>query len=502
MQDLYLAIDVGTGSVRAGLVGADGRVLALAAREHEQITPRYGWAEQRPDGWWAGAVATVREVLGRIEGAPARVGAVCACGQMHGTVLIDGAGDLVRETAILWNDKRAGPQVQAYKDAHDANEALRRTANPALVAWPGFKLAWLRDEEPETYARTAAVLMPKDYVNFRLTGRRATDWSEASLSFLMGAGTRDWSDVMIERLGLDRAKLPPILPPASILGGVAGDAASATGLRVGTPVLVGAGDFPTALLGSGVCRPGLASDVTGTSSIVTLIAERPLLAPEISNLATVEGNWGGFVLLDAGGDSVRWARRAFHANALGYDAIAEAAKEASAGADGLFFLPYLSGERLGAAPNSRAQFFGLTARHGLSHLHRAVMEGVAFAVRRHVAAMRDAGAAPERMIATGGGAKSDLWLKIKASLYDVPLVVPEEPEGGIVGCAALAAVATGRFAAPGAAADALVRHGPTIAPDPAWRERYAQMAPIFERLHETAQGFYDDLDALDGDDAG
>jgi xylulokinase len=262
-------------------------------------------------------------------------------------------------------------------------------------------------------------------------------------------------------------------------------------------VLVGAGDFPLALLGSGVCREGMGSDVTGTSSIVTLVMPRPLLDPEISNVATAEGNWGAFVLLESGGDAVRWARRALHENALSYEALDARAAEAPAGADGLFFLPYLVGERLGAHRNSRAQFFGLSAGHGLSHLHRAVLEGVAFAVARHLRSMEQAsGTRLERVVASGGGAKTDLWLRIKASAWGRPVLVPAEAECSVVGAAMLAACATGRFATPDAAAASFVRYDREIAPEPAWEERYRRMQPIFDRLHRDAQGYYDDLDAL------
>jgi xylulokinase len=236
--------------------------------------------------------------------------------------------------------------------------------------------------------------------------------------------------------------------------------------------------------------------VTGTSSIVTLIAERPILHPEVTNTATPNGLWGGFVLLDSGGDAMRWARRAFHDNAVDYDTIVARAAEAPPGADGLFFLPYLTGERFAAKPNSRAQFFGLTASHGLAHLHRAVLEGVAFALRHHVKIMEATGGKLERLIASSGGAKTRLWLKIKASMYGTPIVVPREPECGVIGCAALAAAALGEHSSPEAAADSLVKFEDEVLPDPAWRDRYEAMAPIFERLYVHSQGFYDDLDRL------
>jgi xylulokinase len=496
-RDLFLSIDVGTGSVRAALVDGAGAIVTIAAREHDQIVPAFGWAEQRPDDWWAGVVHTVRTVLDTVEGARGRIAAVAACGQMHGTVLVDGDGRVLRETAPLWNDKRTVDLVAAFERANPASSYLADTANPPTPAWPGFKLAWLRDADPAAWAAARAVLMPKDFVNLRLTGALAMDTGDASLSFLMDPKTFSWSAAMIDRLGLRADMLPPIRSPLDVLGVVSAAAAAETGLPQGLPVLVGGADYPVAVLGSGAVRPGLASDVTGTSCILTMIAEAPILDPEICNVATVEGHWGPFVLLETGGDAMRWARRAFHERSLSYDEIVARAAEAPAGADGLFFLPYLTGERLGAHRNARAQLFGLGAGHGLPHLHRAVMEGVAFASARMLRIMEAAaGRRVERVIASGGGAKTALWLKIKASIYGVPVVVPREAECGVVGSAAMAATALGRFPTLAAAVDAFVRHTDEIAPDPAWADRYARMQPVFDRLYTHSQALYDDLDAL------
>ncbi|WP_119393006.1 xylulokinase [Taklimakanibacter lacteus] len=497
LRDLSLSIDVGTGSARAALVDGAGAILHIAAREYDQIVPAFGWAEQRPGDWWAGVVHAVRAALAAVENGPERIAAICACGQMHGTVLVDEAGEPTRATVPLWNDKRTIDLVAGFERANAPETYLPLSGNPPTPAWPGFKLAWLRDNDPQAYRKAHAVIMPKDYINLRLTGAIAMDSGDASCSFLMDPGQRTWSQPMIDRLGLDKAKLPPIREPLEILGHVTPEAARETGLRAGTPVLVGGADYPVAVLGSGALRPGLASDVTGTSCILTLIADKPLLDPEICNVATVEGHWGPFVLLETGGDAMRWARRAFHEKSLSYQEIAAKAGEARAGADGLIFMPYLAGERLGAHRNARAQFFGIGAAHGLAELHRAVMEGVAFAAARHLRIMeRAAGNRLERVIASGGGAKSPLWLKIKASLYGIPIVVPREAECGVIGCAAMAATATGRYSRIEDAVSAYVKYADEVLPDPAWRETYARMQPLFDRLYAHSQALYDDLDKL------
>lgn len=496
-MDYYLAIDVGTGSARAALVNRQGDIVAIASHEHEQRVPQYGWSEQAPEEWWQGVVVSIRQLISQYPDARDGIVAICACGQMHGTVLLDSHGELVNPTVMLWNDKRTTPQVQAFEQQFAAEDYLRHSGNPATPAWPGFKLQWLRDHQPHALARTAVVLMPKDFINFRLTGELAQDRTEASCSFLMDPQTGDWSGVMLDRMGLSPDLLPPIRQPGELLGGLLPEVAAMLGLRPQTPVLVGGGDYPMALLGSGVSRPGLGSDVTGTSCIITTIASQPLLDAEISNVATCQGDWGPFVLLETGGDGMRWARRALHDNTLSYAEVNQLATRAPAGARGLFFLPYLTGERLGQHRNARAQFFGLAANHHLPELHRAVMEGVAFAAARHIAVMEQAtGQKLERIVASSGGARSALWLKIKASIYGVPIVVPQEAECSVLGCAALAAAAVGHAASAQQAADRFVRYSDEIQPDPAWQAIYQRMQPVFNQIYFNSQALYHQLDAL------
>lgn len=493
-RDLFLAIDVGTGGLRAALVGRDGRIQAIRHREHEQIVPQFGWSEQRPADWWDGTRIVVRQVLDEVENAGARLAAICTCGQMHGTVLIDDDGRLTRDTVPLWNDKRTAPQVDAFTARMDQAEVLRLTANLPATAWPAFKLAWLAENDPGAMARARAVLMPKDWINLCLTGQRAQDVTEASLSFLMDCQSRDWSDRMCDLTGVDRNLLPALHAPQDILGTLLPEVAADLGLSTDIPVLVGAGDYPLALTGSGVIAPGMGSDVTGTSTIITLMHDAPVITPEISNVLAANGTWGAMTLLDAGGDAVRWARRAFHANARSYAEVAADAEAARPGADKLFFLPYLSGER--HHPGSRAQFFGLTAGHGLPELHRAVLEGVAFAVRLRLDGLQGGAGRPDRIVAASGGARNALWLKIKASMYGVPYLVPEELECGVVGAAMLMATATGDAPDLAGAAARMVRYKSEVAPDPAWAETYDHMAPVFQRLYQAANDIYPELDNL------
>ena len=496
-RDLFLAFDVGTGSIRSALVDAAGKILAFEGREHDQIVPGFGWSEQRPDDWWAGVVRTAKAVLSKVDEAAGRIAAICACGQMHGTVLIDDDGNLTMDAVPLWNDKRTIPQVEAFSKLSDETALLDLVANVPAPAWPAFKLLWISENRPEALEAASTVLMPKDYVNFKLTGVRSQDWTEASMSFLMDRKKRCWSKELIRLTGVPARLLPPIRRPDEVLGGLTPSAAALLGLQPDIPVLAGAGDYPAALLGSGAILPGVGSDVTGTSTIITLVRTEPALSSEVSNVATVEGNWGTLTLLDAGGDAVRWARRAFHQNRRSFNEIEEAARAADSGSKSLFFLPYLSGERLGMARNSRAQFFGLTASHELGELHRAVLEGVAFSVRLKLDRAQFGERRPSRIIAAGGGAKSNLWLKIKASMYDAPYLVPEELECGIVGSAAMMSAAVGMAPSLTEAVEKMVRFETEVLPIPEWREQYDRMMPIYERLYLAAREFHSDLDVLD-----
>ena len=496
-SDLLLCIDVGTGSARAALADARGRILRIASREHEQSVPRFGWAEQSAQVWWDGVASAIRELVAGEPTTRDRIAAVSACGQMHGTVLVDSDGELTRSMVPLWNDKRTTALVDSFEAAHAPRDYLAQSGNPATPAWPAFKLAWLRDNDPDAYERATTVLMPKDFINFRLTGELAMDRGDGSLSFLMDPATGNWSRAMAERLSLGLEKLPSLRSSLDVLGYVTAEAARSTGLRPGIPVVVGGADYPVALLGSGVARLGLASDVTGTSCIVTVIVAEPILDPEICNVATVEGEWGAFVLLETGGDAVRWSRRNLHSGGADYAAIMATAASAPAGSGGLFFLPFLMGQRLGRERNARAQFFGLTAAHGTAHLDRALIEGVTFSAARALHTMqRASGARIERVVAASGGAKSPLWLSIKASAYGMPILVPTEPECGIVGSAAIAATALNIYGSLREAVTACVGFEREVPPIPAWSERYTAMQPIFDRLYEQSRPLYADLDAL------
>jgi xylulokinase len=290
--------------------------------------------------------------------------------------------------------------------------------------------------------------------------------------------------------------LPRVRAAHVVLGAVTPKAAAETGLLAGTPVAAGTSDFAATLLGSGVSPEHRGSDITGTSTLMTRYSLEPLQDPVVTNMRTADGAWGAFTILDAGGDAMRWARRAFHDNAVDYDAIVTMAEAAPAGCDRLLFLPYLNGERFGGAAKARGEFFGLASGHHAGHLHRAVMEGVAFAARRNLLVLERKSGPIESIVAAAGGARG-LWLKIKASVYDRPIVVPGQAEAGVAGCAMIAAVAVGE--APGwkEARRRFVSFVDEILPNPAWRDRYSRYAAVFDALYDSNRSLWLQLDALD-----
>jgi xylulokinase len=490
-KDLLLAIDVGTGSARVALLSDSGKILAFAAREYSQIIPHYGWSQQRPQLWWEGVVFGIRQVIDQVDDAVDRIAGIAACGQMHATVLIDPAGELALEEVPLWNDKRTRELVRQFLQEHDSDTWFPTTANPPTVAWPAFKLAWIKQNQPKAYHAAQTFLTPKDYINFKLTGESRIDFCEASCSYMYDVRDRAWSKKLLRLLDLDADKLPPLGAPPDLLGSVTKEAADLTGLRSGTPVAVGAGDFPAALLGAGVTKSGDGCEITGTSTLLALLSERPACDPIISNLLCVVGGWAAFTIVDAAGDAIRWARMLLHDAGRGYDDINSLAETAPPGSEQLFFLPYLNAERSARSANSRAQFFGLTSGHTAAHLHRAVMEGVGFASNRNFNLMKSQGHRFDQIVAAGGGAKSRLWLEIKASIYNRPILIPSEPECGVVGCGMLAGCASGLFPDLQTVIAEQVRYDGTISPNPAWTERYAKMQSLFDDLYASSGQFWD-----------
>lgn len=491
MQDAFLAIDIGTQSSRAAILTEDGRVLAMASQSHDLATPRPGWAEQNPADWWDATMHNVRDVVSRTV-AQARVSAVAACGQMHGAVPVARDGVLLANAVQLWCDKRAAGIVAEVIARNDTGDLMRLAGNVPTAAWSGFKMAWMRREQPELYDRVWKILTPKDFINLRLTGVAATDRSEASGSFLMDACSGTWSPELIALLDLDASHLPPIHASHQVIGTILPEVARATGLLAGTPVVAGSGDMLALLLGAGVTEPGAACDTSGTASVISFYARQPVADPRLMNLHAAGPHWITFGILDSGGGSLRWWRDRFNAGAgedgdAVYERMMAEAAGIPAGSEGLVFLPYLLGERTLGGAGSRGVFFGFHPRHGRAHATRAILEGICFDLRQSLEIVRDSGVEVAEMRTGGGGARSAFWSQIKADIYGIPVTTLQHEEVGILGAAMLAGVGVGAYASAADAATKLSRPRERFIPDPHAAARYDRQYDVFHDLHERLQ---------------
>ena len=491
MGDAFLAIDVGTQSSRAAVLTPDGQVLAITSKPHAMATPRPGWAEQNPADWWDATVRNVRDVVS-VTAAQVRVRAVAACGQMHGAVPVARDGAHLATAVQLWCDKRAA-RIATEVDARPDRDALMRLAgNVPTPAWSGFKMAWMKREQPELYARAWKILTPKDFINLRLTGVAATDHSEASGSFLMDVQDCTWSTELIELLDLEARHLPPIHASSEVIGTILPEVARETGVPAGTPVVAGSGDMLALLLGAGVTVPGAACDTSGTASIVSFYARHPVADRRLMNLHAASPHWISFGILDSGGGSLRWWRDRFNAGTgedgdAVYERMMTEAAGVPVGSEGLLFLPYLLGERTLGSADSRGVFFGLHPRHGRAHATRAILEGICFDLRQSLEIARGSGLAIAEMRSGGGGARSALWSQIKADVYGIPVSTLQHEEAGILGAAMLAGVGVKAYATEADAANRLVQTRERFIPDQQATARYDQQYAVFQDLHDRLQ---------------
>jgi xylulokinase len=463
-----VGLDVGTTGVKALALSPEGDVLARAEESYGLSTPHPGWAEQDPEDWWRAA----ERALAALGGEPAAIG---LSGQMHGLVVLDDR-DRVLRPAILWNDQRTEAECVEIEERVGLTRLIQLTGNRALTGFTAPKLLWLRRHEPTTYAQVAHVLLPKDYVRLRLTGEHAIDVADASGTLLFDVARRRWSQEMLEALELDPAWLPRALESPEVSGETV----------AGIPVAAGSGDQAAAALGVGVDRPGPVSVVLGTSGVV--FAALPAFAadPQARVHAfchAVPGGWHAMgVMLSAAG-SLRWLRDVL-APRGGYDELTAAAEEWPAGTEGLTFLPYLSGERTPHAdPHARAAFAGLTLRHDRGAFVRAVLEGVAYGLRDSLELLRELGVDPRDGRVSGGGARSELWLRILASVLGLPIRRTTADEGSAYGAALLGGVAAGVFRDVHEAVTTCVRLLDPVDPDPQWVDAYEHGYRRFQLLY-------------------
>jgi len=496
----FLGLDIGTSSTKVVLLDEHGTVLATALSEYPFATPRPLWSEADPADWWEATITGIREVLARSGTAPADVAAVGLSGQMHGLVMLDAAGNVLRP-AILWNDQRTGAQCAELTRRVGAARVLQLTGNPILAGFTAPKILWVQQNEPEIYARSAKVLLPKDYVRYCLSGTYATDVSDASGMSLLDVVKRTWSEEMVDGLGMPRHWLAEVAESPVVSAAVSPEAARLTGLLAGTPIVAGAGDQAAQAVGCGIVREGLFSATFGTSGVVFAHSDTCQVEPQGRLHAfchAVPGKWHLMgVMLSAAG-SLQWYRNALgseeqelarQAGADAYDLLTADAATVAPGAEGLVFLPYLTGERTPHPdPLARGAFVGLTLRHTKAHLTRAVLEGVTFGMNDCVGLMRDLGLRPANLVASGGGARSPFWRQMMADVFGVTITTVNATEGAALGAAVLAAVGAGAFPSVEVACAALVRETDRIEPGPdapRYTRPYANYRALYPALKDT-----------------
>jgi xylulokinase len=457
MDSLLLGIDIGTTGCKVLLIDSTGAVRAKAAVEYPFQTPHPLWAEQDPADWWRATVHALKTIFSTPGVQPQQIAGVGLTGQMHGLVLLDASGNVLRP-CIMWNDQRTTAQCSAITAAFGRERVLALTGNQILPGFTAPKIAWVRSAEPGVYSRISKVLLPKDYVRYMLTGTFFSDVSDASGTSLFNVAKRSWSDEMLAALEIPRTWLPDTTESATISASVSHGGAMATGLLEGTPVVAGAGDQAAQAVGSGVIAEGVLSVTTGTSGVVFAASSRYRVEPQGLLHAfchAVPQTWHLMgVMLSAGG-SFRWYRDTFGgeetAKALAahrdpYDVLIEGAETVAPGAEGLLFLPYLTGERTPYAdPHARGVFFGMTLRHTRAHFTRAVLEGVTFGLRDSLELVRSLRLEINQVRASGGGAKSAFWCQMMADIFHTPIVALPVTEGAAFGAALLAGIGAGIF---------------------------------------------------------
>ena len=491
-----IGLDISTTATKAVVIDEAGVVVATGTAEYGYEIPQPRWSEQDPGLWWDGTVAAIRSALATAAIAGDEVAAVGLTGQMHGAVLLDSAGAVLRP-AILWNDQRTADACEEIRRAVGPERLIAITGNDALTGFTAPKLVWVRDQEPEVWARVRHVLLPKDYVRFRLTGEHAIDKADGSGTLLFDLAARDWSSEVLEALRIDPEWLPPTFEGPVVTGVVSMAAAAATGLRAGTPVVAGGGDQAANAVGVGAIVPGVVALSLGTSGVVFATTETPLRDPAGQVHAfchAVPGRWHMMTVMLSAAGSLRWFRDAL-APSETFERLTAAAGTVPPGADGLIFLPYLSGERSPHPdPLARGAFVGLTAGHDRRHLTRAVLEGVAFGLRDGLDQMITAGMpAPVQVRASGGGTASPLWRQILADVLRAEVATVSTTEGAAYGAGVLAAIGAGWFTSVEATGVAWVRTTPVAAPGvdadgyaeahALYRDLYPALAPTFRRMN-------------------
>ncbi|MFO7697823.1 MAG: xylulokinase [Anaerolineae bacterium] len=504
-----MGIDVGTTGTKTLLIDDTGKVLASATSEYPMYTPRPLWAEQDPEDWWRAAVFSTRQVLKESGIDASEIAGIGLTGQMHGMVMLDAAGQVLRP-CIMWNDQRTATQCEWIMNTVGRQRFLDLTLNRALPGFTAPKIIWTRENEPAVYAQAAKVLLPKDYIRYRLIGVYATEVSDASGTVLLDVRNRRWSEEVLSELGIPRDWMPECVESIVVTGEITAEVAEMTGLKKGTPVVGGGGDQAASAVGTGIVEPGLVSVTMGTSGVVFAYTETPSRDAE-GRLHTfchaVPDKWHVMgVTLSAGG-SFRWFRDTLGAAEKNIAALSHVdpyviltseAQQAPAGSEGLLFLPYLTGERTPYAdPDARGAFVGLTLRHDKRHMVRSVLEGVAYSLRDCIELFRDMAIPIQQVRAVGGGARSDVWRQIMADVFGTELVTINVTDSTAYGAALLAGVGSNVYASVPEACATSIRITDRIEPIAANLTVYNEYYPVYQTLYHALEPAFSAISATD-----
>lgn len=492
-----IGIDIGTSGTKTALFDEKGRLLASHTADYPLYQPENGYAEQEPADWWKATVAGLQAVLAKSGISPEDITGIGLSGQMHGLVMLDENGQVLRRS-IIWCDQRTAAECEEMTRLVGADRLMAVTASPALTGFTASKILWVRRHEPAVYEKCRHILLPKDYIRYQLTGEFATEVSDASGMQLLDIRRRQWSPEVLDKLGIDSSLLAKVYESPDITGRVSAKAAAETGLCMGIPVVGGAGDNAAAAVGTGVVRDGTAFTTIGTSGVV--FAHTSHMAPDPKGrvhtfCAAVPGEWHVMGVTQGAGLSLKWFRDSFcgaekdTAAQMGLDPYVIMDKEADKvpiGSNRLLYLPYLMGERTPHLdPNARGVFFGLSAMHTRRDLLRSVMEGVTFSLRDCLSVFEELQLRLDSMMACGGGGSSPLWRQMLADVFGVPVKTAVSAEGGALGAALLAAVGTGIYASVPEACDAAIQikgEQPPIADNAA---AYAPYYALYRQLYGT-----------------
>lgn len=484
----FLGIDISTTSAKAVIIDESGKVYAIGSAPQPISQPKPLWSEQNPHEWWDGVVTAVRAALSEANISGDQIASVGLTGQMHGLVMLDKHGEILRP-AILWNDQRTQAQCDQITEKLGFERLIELTGNRALTGFTAPKILWVRQHEPEVYAQCAHILLPKDYIRYRLTGVYAIDAADASGTSLLNVAKRQWSNEVLDALQIPLAWLPTVYEGTQVTGEINIQAAELTGLKAGTPVVAGGGDQAAGAVGMGCVSPDKIGVTVGTSGVVFAPLTNYVYEPQGRLHAfchAVPGQWHFMgVMLSAAG-SLHWYRETL-APDVPYDTLLG---EISPDSEGLYFLPYLTGERTPHPdPNARGAFIGLTARHTRGHMTRAVLEGVAFGLKDSFALIANAGLPAQYDVRiSGGGAKSPVWQQIIADVLNAPLVNVNTLEAGAFGAALLGAVGIGAFSDIQTACSQTIVTGACITP--------GDNAAVYESRYQTYQMLYPALKAF------